>query len=313
MGTNWNAKYLRALQRMLIPTQGKGVSTRSFFEADFGKTAEEFVEALAMPEVHLGWRGHFVERPNEPKDVTRARKNVWNENNCYLSEWKRLFRGLTPVERDEFVSYINDNNFSVERFETIENKTYRKLFIHYFTQPTLLRAFVSENSDTISDIKDYIIIEFPLMYKRMVEYIIIVKTQFAILEGPLRVFGAQLIKNIFTSTDIFSETHSSIFSNLQKVQLKAKLQVFDMNLINYTVLFIQAGVFTKKDTNAIRCFFKELNEIESKKMLCKKLPLLEKKLKKVASEQVGSDYILKEIKESLLQLNKQLSLFGDAE
>ena len=201
----------------------------------------------------------------------------------------------------------------MERFETIENKTYRKLFIHYFTQPTLLRAFASENTDTINDIKDYITVEFPLMYKRMVEYIITVKTQFAILEGPLRVFGAQLIKSIFTSTDIFSETHSSIFSNLRKVQQKAKLQVFDMNLINYTVLFIQAGVFTKKDTNAIRCFFEELNEIEIKKMLCKKLPLLEKKLKKVASEQVGSDYILKEIKESLLQLNKQLSLFGDAE
>ena len=31
VGTNWNMKYLRALQRMLIPTQGKGVSSRSFF------------------------------------------------------------------------------------------------------------------------------------------------------------------------------------------------------------------------------------------------------------------------------------------
>ena len=31
----WNGKYLRAVQRMLIPTQGKGVGSRSFFEADF--------------------------------------------------------------------------------------------------------------------------------------------------------------------------------------------------------------------------------------------------------------------------------------
>ena len=65
VGTNWNAKYLRALQRMLIPTQGKGVSSRSFFEADFGKTQEEFVMFLAMPEEHLGWRGHFTKRKNE--------------------------------------------------------------------------------------------------------------------------------------------------------------------------------------------------------------------------------------------------------
>ena len=42
VGSGWNRRYLRALQCMLIPTQGKGVSSRSFFEADFGTTVEEF-------------------------------------------------------------------------------------------------------------------------------------------------------------------------------------------------------------------------------------------------------------------------------
>ena len=43
VGSQWNAKYLRAVQCMLIPTQGKGVGNRSFFEADFGKNSDEFV------------------------------------------------------------------------------------------------------------------------------------------------------------------------------------------------------------------------------------------------------------------------------
>ena len=138
VGTNWHAKYLRALQRMLIPTQGKGVSSRSFFEADFGKTAEEFVEALAMPESHLGWRGHFVEKKDEDKKITELRRQVWIENHSYLNEWKRLFRSLS--DRDAFIEHINDNTFTVERFETIEDPIHRKLFIHYFTPPMLLHT-----------------------------------------------------------------------------------------------------------------------------------------------------------------------------
>lgn len=35
--------------------------------ADFGKTAEDFVMYLAMPERLLNKRGHFVERKDEPK------------------------------------------------------------------------------------------------------------------------------------------------------------------------------------------------------------------------------------------------------
>ena len=53
----WNAKYLRAIQRMLVPTQGKGVCSRSFFEADFGKSSDEFVRYLSMPERLIASRG----------------------------------------------------------------------------------------------------------------------------------------------------------------------------------------------------------------------------------------------------------------
>ena len=68
IGTHWNAKYLRAVQCMLIPTQGKGVGSVSFFEADFGTSPENFVENLCMPEMLMRQRGHFVEKKGETAD-----------------------------------------------------------------------------------------------------------------------------------------------------------------------------------------------------------------------------------------------------
>lgn len=55
VGSMWNAKYLRAIQRMLVPTQGKGVCSRSFFEADFGKSSDEFVRYLSKGTIFCHW------------------------------------------------------------------------------------------------------------------------------------------------------------------------------------------------------------------------------------------------------------------
>lgn len=309
VGTNWNAKYLRALQRMLIPTQGKGVSSRSFFEADFGRTAEEFVEALAMPESHLGWRGHFVEKKNEDNKNTEARKVVWNENHAYINEWKRLFHSVS--DRNEFLKYIKDNVLTVERFETIDDPIYRKLFIHYFTLPALLKALASENQKTLNDIVEYITIEFPLIYKRMIEYITTVRIQYSILEGPIKVFGDKLLVDILSHIDILSEETNYVISNLQKLQTKMRNQIFDFNLVQYVKLYCQAGVFKKTERKEMVLLIENLEEKKLKQILIRKLPQFEKKLKKAAKKEVGSDYIINEIRESLIHLNEQLSVFGD--
>ena len=65
VGPKWTKKKLRSVQTILIPTQGKGVSSKSFFEAAFGKTAEEFIEIIQMPESYIASRG-------EPAKVRNA-------------------------------------------------------------------------------------------------------------------------------------------------------------------------------------------------------------------------------------------------
>ena len=311
VGANWNAKYLRALQRMLIPTQGKGVSSRSFFEADFGKSADEFVEALAMPESHLGWRGHFVEKIDEDKSTRDFRRKVWTENNSYINEWKRIFRSFTKEERELFIEYINDNNFSVERFESIESLKHRNLFIHYFTLPTLLRALSSDNPKTIADITQYITIEFPLIYKRLVEYIVTFRTQYSILEGAIKVFGEKLVRDVFDTVDIWSENSNHVIHIFKKVTAKINRHIFDFKLIEYAKLYYESGVLKKNEESELESCIKNLNEEKVKQILINKFPAFEKKLNKIASEEVGNDYIITEIKESLMRLNEQLSMFRE--
>lgn len=118
IGVNWNAKYLRAFQCMLIPTQGKGIQGRSFFEADFGKSAEEFLENLAMPERLLNKRGHFVEKKTESPEDREERYKQWKENRYLIDYWKNKYRTLAL---DDILKYIGVNRFTPDVLEAIDN------------------------------------------------------------------------------------------------------------------------------------------------------------------------------------------------
>ena len=226
VGTHWNSKYLRALQRMLIPTQGKGVSSRSFFEADFGKTPEEFIRALAMPENHLGWRGDFIPRKNESSNEIKIRKKVWDENQLYLKEWNRLF-DLLGDSRDKFIEAIGDNNTTVDRFVSLTNLTHKKLFIHYFTMTTMLKAFSIEDKENKEIFINYITNEFPLMYQRLIRYISQSKISYSTIRGVYQAMGNRAIKDILSYIDYEGNEVPYVIHSLEKVQSIEKKYIFD--------------------------------------------------------------------------------------
>ena len=218
VGAKWNHKYLRALQRMLIPTQGKGVSSRSFFEADFGTSKEEFVMYLAMPEEHLGWRGHFARRKNETDEEMEARRVVWLENQEILAEWKRRFQALGDT-KDEFISYIGDNNYSVERFMEIKNLEHKKLFIHYFTIPTLLKALSMDNAEEKEIIIDYITKDFPLVYKReWFDMLLTADCHIQCWKERLRHSKQIFAKSVLEVIDYEAEEEPFVINNLLKLR-----------------------------------------------------------------------------------------------
>ena len=311
VGTNWNSKYLRALQRMLIPTQGKGVSSRSFFEADFGTSPEQFVQFLAMPEDHLGWRGHFVPRKNETEAETASRKVIWEENQQYLNEWTKLFEQLGAT-KDEFIVAIGDNNNTTERYLELQNELHKKLFIHYLTIPVLMKTLNIVEQDERDFIMKYISEEFPLMYTRMIRYVRNGRIPYSMLEGPYKAYGEQFVRDVLDEVSFECEEPPFVIHNLCKIQSKTGVYTFNYDLIKYAYLFLNAGVFKMKEKAEIINAIKGLNESKTREILCDKIDVFKKKLiKKVKQEDAGVEYVLEEIEASLTAMYKQLSLFGD--
>ena len=309
VGTHWNPKYLRALQRMLIPTQGKGVSSRSFFEADFGKTPKEFVRALAMPENHLGWRGDFIPRRNETPGEIKARKAVWDENQLYLKEWNRLFDMLGD-SRESFISAIGDNNTTVDRFMSLTDLTQKKLFIHYFTTSTMLKAFSMESADDRKIYVDYITNEFPIMYQRLVRYIANGRIPYSSLQGVCQVMGKRVVADILGALDYEADELPFVIHNLSKVQAIMKQDLFDFELVKCLFIYCRHGILTRREKNKIISSIKNLNERTTRELLLKHFESFKKAvIKKAVNGEVGTAYIIEELSKQLTNVYKQLSIF----
>lgn len=309
VGAKWNHKYLRALQRMLIPTQGKGVSSRSFFEADFGTSKEEFVMYLAMPEEHLGWRGHFARRKNETDEEMEARRVVWLENQEILAEWKRRFQALGDT-KDEFISYIGDNNYSVERFMEIKNLEHKKLFIHYFTIPTLLKALSMDNAEEKEIIIDYITKDFPLVYKRMVRYVADGRLPHSMLEGAFTTFKADFAKSVLEVIDYEAEEEPFVINNLLKAQKRVGREYFQIDLIRTYYLFKNTDALRKCDKIEAVEAIKKLDESKTRSVLASRFKAFRAKLiKQATNDALGAQYVAAQIDQQLNNFCKQISLF----
>ena len=309
VGTHWNPKYLRALQRMLIPTQGKGVSSRSFFEADFGKTPKEFVRALAMPENHLGWRGDFIPRRNETPGEIKARKAVWDENQLYLKEWNRLFDMLGD-SRESFISAIGDNNTTVDRFMSLTDLTQKKLFVHYFTTSTMLKAFSMESEDDRKIYVDYITNEFPIMYQRLVRYIANGRIPYSSLQGVYQVMGKRVVADILGALDYETDELPFVIHNLSKVQAIMKRDLFDFELVKCLFIYCRYGILTRREKNKIISSIKNLDERKTRELLLKHFESFKKAvIKNAVNGEVGAAYIIEELNKQLTNVYKQLSIF----
>jgi hypothetical protein len=307
VGSGWNKLYLRSLQRMLIPTQGKGVSSRSFFEADFGKNANEFEDFLAMPEELLSIRGHFVKRKDENRKEQRERYVLWEENKELIAEWIQRYRALGTLKND-FIEVVKECAVSCKQYLWIQNEQLKKLYLFYFTKPGLLKLFGEVGEDDGNFVRAFIVEEFPLLYKRLLRYICTSKIPYSYLTGLIKVFGKQIFCDILNNVDLDDVIGQNVIDGLGKAQRKANVKHFDCDLVKYYVLYKTAGVFDKSHSTRMGNKIRKLDEPTIRKMLIDKLPELKEALLLANKEEMAHDFIVAQIEDNLKVLREQLSL-----
>lgn len=111
IGEFWNRKYIRAVQAILNATKGKIGRGVSFFEKAFGRTEEEYMELLIMPETFLLFRFFF-------------------EHLGYTQQWRESMAELTDAEREELYPIIFKNDFN-HIDELTENDKFRHILKFY--------------------------------------------------------------------------------------------------------------------------------------------------------------------------------------
>ena len=109
----WRWRYLRGMQCILLATHGLTSPNLDFFNAAFGKSYEEFLEILSMPDQYI------------------IHRNRYKNNEAH--EWQKKFKKLSQSDREEFINLLEIVHRSVNRQALItSNGKFRSLLEHYY-------------------------------------------------------------------------------------------------------------------------------------------------------------------------------------
>jgi len=111
IGKHWNAKFLRSIQCVLIPTRGLVGTKRDYFLKAFGKDHDEFNKILLMPESYI------INRFDHEGDGST---DLWWSQLCSLSDW----------ERDIFEKIVFNHLFRTVNHEEFP-RAVREILSHY--------------------------------------------------------------------------------------------------------------------------------------------------------------------------------------
>lgn len=309
IGKNWNAKFLRALQCMLIPTQGKGVSGRSFFEADFGKTENDFMEALYMPEYLISKRGFFVDHKNEAFAEREKRYQEWEDNQSMIEEWKTLFH---EVDRKELLNVINENRFNEKNLLELTDTNLKKIYFFYLTDAAKVRAFSIVNKDEQLQLRDFVKVEVPVMYKRIVNYLAKGTVQKKYIKPIIDTFGSDVLSDIFVRINLWNldEPRYSEFITRLKSACSRKYDRFFCE-IRYLPLFNKMKVFSENDRETVETAVEKLDGLKLKEILINHLDIFKEKLFALNKNQPNAEQLMVKIEKQIKEVYRQINLFDD--
>ena len=253
VGSQWNAKFLRAVQRMLVPTQGKGVCSRSFFEADFGKNSEDFVRYLSMPEKLIAARGKISPTSRgkslETEEEFIVRKANWEREQEKIKLWNSLYIQLGE-EREDFIAIIGDNEYLPEKLFRIPSNVQKKLYLLYLTIPRLisLLGLVDRNSPTYILIKDFIEEECPELYMEILDFVSGSEVQQSyVFKNFIDFFGRKGVSDLLGRLKKSDFSSDKQLAKWDKIAKKEGIWYIDFELIRVYRRYVDLGAFSVVD------------------------------------------------------------------
>ena len=291
VGSKWNAKFLRAVQCMLIPTQGKGVGSRSFFEADFGKDADEFIRYLCMPDKLIAARGHFRKggrgRTTETVEDLAIRKSTWDKNQRRIKEWKRLYDQLGG-NVEAFISLIGDNEFLPEKLLSIPSDLHKKLYLLYLTTPRIvtLMGMLEPASPTFSLVKNYITAEFPDIYKDIVAFVCDTTLQ-SPFKNFVSFFGQMGVRDLLNNLRSSDYDADKQFQKWHSICRKKGIGYVDFELIRIYRRFVDVGVFNVHDHRTAQKIISEMDMLDLATLLERNFKAFKDKITMMNDQELG--------------------------
>ena len=311
IGSHWNAKYLRAFQCMMIPTQGKGVGSVSFFEADFGTSPEEFIENLTMPESLMRLRGHFIEKKDETQATRDDRYKEWCDHQLLLNEWHRLYSSLEN-DKDGFGDLVSDNKFSPEKLlQLIGKPIWQKLYYYYLTDTRrfALLSMLEKESPTYQLLYNYITDEFPMLYKELKASVMEAKTQQINKIGIFaQFFGKEGLKDLLITLNEDDFSQDELLKLWEKGFQKAEGPYIDCKLIRIYRRFVELGCLSREDHKKAREAIINLEHDTLCLILEKNIPVLQKKYNQLTKQEENGKAFLDEAQKKIISY-LQLSIF----
>lgn len=253
VGSQWNAKFLRAVQRMLVPTQGKGVCSRSFFEADFGLDADDFVRYLSMPERLIAARGKISTtsrgKTSETAEQFAIRKAGWERDQKKIDVWNGLYAQLGN-EHDDFVNLIGDNEYLPEKVLSISSVLQKKMYLLYLTTPRLvsLLGMLDKSSPTCTVVKEFVEEECPELYLDILDLVSESEVQQNyVFRNFVDFFGRKGVVDLLTRLNKIDFAADKQLTKWDTIAKKEGIGYIDFELIRVYRRFVDLDVLPAED------------------------------------------------------------------
>ncbi len=309
IGSNWNKKYLRAIQIMLTPTQGKGVSGKGFFEAAFGKNVEEFKLFLLMPEDILASRGVIKKQGNSKENTEKER--LKSMQNLIRNEWINLLNKLNC--EDDLLEIIKDNCFATDKFFLIENQNLRLIYLYYLspTQFFNLLSMVKKDEDK-QLIYNYCKNEAPYYLSLILEQAILANYSYKLLDGFARVFGNYGVQKLIEIWINRGCVEKTFVNNLHNLYISSGIyKSIDPRILKILKHYVDLNIFTYDDICDIKEYIWGMDTNSLQLLIYNKLPLFKEKLKTLyLTNSVGLNILEARLNETIYNIESTLLEVG---